>query len=73
MSIPNGPMNKHFILNFTPTGMIPTKEMTQKVPIQPSEIVEQVLEAADLGANMIHLHARDPISGKPTYKKEVYA
>jgi 3-keto-5-aminohexanoate cleavage enzyme len=66
-------MNKHFILNFTPTGMIPTKEMTQKVPIQPPEIVEQVLEAADLGANMIHLHARDPVSGKPTYKKEVYA
>jgi 3-keto-5-aminohexanoate cleavage enzyme len=66
-------MNKHFILNFTPTGMIPTKDMTQKVPLQPAEIIEQVLEAADLGANMIHLHARDSIDGKPTYKKEVYA
>ncbi len=66
-------MNRHFILNFAPTGMIPTKEMTHKVPIQPSEIIDQVLEAAGLGANMIHLHARDPITGRPTFKKEVYA
>ena len=66
-------MNKNFILNFTPTGMIPTKEMTPKVPVQPAEIIEQVLEAADLGANMIHLHARDPRDGTPTYKKNIYA
>ena len=67
------PMNNHFLLNFAPTGMIPTKDMTPMVPIRPVEIVEQVLEAADLGANMIHLHARDPIDGKPTYRKEIYA
>jgi 3-keto-5-aminohexanoate cleavage enzyme len=66
-------MNKKFILNFTPTGMIPTKEMTPHVPINPVEIIAQVLEAADLGANMIHLHARDPKDGMPTYKKEIYA
>lgn len=62
-----------FILNFTPTGLIPTKEMTDKVPLSPKEIVEQVLEAAELGANMVHLHAREPESGAPTYKKEIYA
>ena len=66
-------MNKKFILNFTPTGMIPTKEMTPNVPVQPSEIIEQVLEAADLGANMIHLHARDKKTGRPTFDKDVYA
>ncbi len=49
-----------FILNFTPTGLIPTKEMTDKVPISPEEIVEDVLEAAQLGANMVHLHERKP-------------
>ncbi|MFW6194322.1 MAG: 3-keto-5-aminohexanoate cleavage protein, partial [Halobacteriota archaeon] len=32
---------------------------------------EQVLEAAELGANMVHLHARDE-EGKPTHKKSVY-
>ncbi len=45
-------MNKRFILNFTPTGMIPTREMTPKVPLQPAEIVSEVLEAAEMGANM---------------------
>jgi uncharacterized protein (DUF849 family) len=66
-------MQDKFILNFTPTGMIPTKEMTPYVPVRPDEISEQVLEAAELGANMVHLHARDPETGEPTYKKEVYA
>ncbi len=65
--------SKKFILNFTPTGMIPTKDMTREVPVTPGEIVEQTLEAAELGANMIHLHARDPETGEPTYKKEIYA
>jgi len=37
--------NRKFILNFTPTGMIPTKTMTPHVPVTPQEIVEQVLEA----------------------------
>lgn len=66
-------MKKRFILNFTPTGMIPTKEMTPNVPVTTKEIIEQALEAADLGANMIHLHARDERTGKPTWQKEVYA
>jgi uncharacterized protein (DUF849 family) len=66
-------VNKKYFLNFTPNGMIPTKDMTPMVPITPHEIIEQVLEAADLGANMVHLHARDPMNGKPTYKKEIYA
>lgn len=66
------PDNK-FILNFTPTGLIPTKDMTPNVPITPGEIAEQVLTVADLGVNMVHLHVRDPDSGVPTYRKELYA
>lgn len=65
-------MPKKFILNFTPTGMIPTKKMTPHVPEQPEEIVEQVLDVVKLGVNMVHLHARDEKSGAPTYRKEVY-
>jgi 3-keto-5-aminohexanoate cleavage enzyme len=64
--------SKKFVLNFTPTGMIPTKSMTPHVPVSPVEIIDQVLEAVALGANMIHLHARDPMTGEPTYKKELY-
>lgn len=64
--------NRQFILNFTPTGMIPTKAMTPHVPVTPQEIIEQVLEVVALGVNMVHLHARDPKTGEPTYKKEIY-
>jgi len=63
---------RKFILNFTPTGMIPTKQMTPYVPITPDEIIEDVLQVASLGGTTIHLHARDPITGMPTYKKEIY-
>jgi len=66
-------MKRRFILNFTPTGMIPTKEMTPNVPVAIPDIIEQTLEAAELGANMIHLHARDEQTGKPAYQKEIYA
>jgi len=60
------------IINFTPTGMIPTKQMTPFVPISVSEIIEDVHQAVDIGITMVHLHARDKISGEPTYKKEEY-
>ncbi len=66
-------MNDGFVLNFTPTGMIPTKEMTPLVPIAATEIIAQVHEVAQLGVNMVHLHARDPQTGRPTFKKEIYA
>jgi len=65
--------NKKFVLNFTPTGMIPTKKMTPHVPILPDEIINDVLSVVGLGVSMVHLHARDPKTGEPTYKKEIYA
>jgi 3-keto-5-aminohexanoate cleavage enzyme len=65
-------MPEKVIINFAPTGMIPTKEMTPYVPISVSEIIEDVHEACELGISMVHLHARDPLSGKPTYKAKIY-
>ena len=72
-------MNNHansyekLVINFTPTGMIPTKEMTPHVPITAAEIITDVLEAHKLGITMVHLHARDFETGLPTYKSEIYA
>src|SRR3989344_891844 len=60
------------IINFTPNGMIPTKEMTPFVPISPEEIANDVLKAAELGASSAHLHAREP-DGTPSTKKEIFA
>lgn len=61
------------IVNFTPTGMVPTKSMTTYASIYPAEIIEDVLRASELGISMVHLHARKDISGEPTYLAEIYA
>ncbi|MBK8426038.1 MAG: 3-keto-5-aminohexanoate cleavage protein [Lewinellaceae bacterium] len=60
------------IVNFTPTGMVPTKEMTPHVPIFVHEIVEQVHEACELGITLVHLHARSETNGRPTWEAAVY-
>lgn len=61
------------VINFTPTGMVPTKAMTPHVPVGVSEIVEQVHAACAIGITLVHLHARDMRSGEPTYHKEIYS
>jgi uncharacterized protein (DUF849 family) len=60
------------IINFTPTGMIPVKDMTPHVPTQPEEIAREVLESRRYGVSMVHLHARGA-DGKPTHEKQVFA
>ncbi len=64
--------NDEVIINFTPTGMIPTKKMTTHVPISVNEIIEDVHQAVELGITMVHLHARDEKTGEPTYKAKIY-
>ncbi|HEU4699168.1 MAG TPA: 3-keto-5-aminohexanoate cleavage protein [Gemmatimonadales bacterium] len=59
------------LVNFCPTGMIPTKGMTPHVPITPAEVVDQACRALELGANIVHLHAREA-DGTPTYKARLY-
>ncbi len=65
-------MSDKLIINFTPTGMIPTKKMTPHVPVSISEIVEDVHRATEAGITMVHLHARDEITEEPSYEKEIY-
>ncbi|ESW67140.1 3-keto-5-aminohexanoate cleavage protein [Mesorhizobium sp. LSJC268A00] len=48
------------------TGSIHTPTMSPYLPITPSEIVDAAVGAAEAGASVIHLHARDPETGKPT-------
>ena len=64
--------NNEVIINFTPTGMIPTKEMTEHVPVSANEIIEDVHKAVEIGITMVHIHARDEKTGMPTYKAEIY-
>jgi uncharacterized protein (DUF849 family) len=48
------------------TGSIHTPTMSPYLPVTPSEIVDAAVGAAEAGASIIHLHARDPESGKPS-------
>ena len=60
------------IVNFAPTGMIPTRDMTPHVPLSVTEIIEDVHQAVEIGITMVHLHARDEHTGEPTYHAEIY-
>lgn len=55
------------------TGAAHTPSMSPYLPITPEQITEHALEAAEAGAAMIHLHAREPKDGFPTTDPDVYA
>jgi uncharacterized protein (DUF849 family) len=54
------------------TGGIHTPTMSDALPITPDEIARQSIEAAEAGASIIHLHARDPKDGRPTPDPKVF-
>lgn len=66
-------MEDNLIIDFTPTGMIPTKSLTPFVPVNTSEIIEDIHQACELGITKVHLHARNSEDESPTFKKAVYA
>ncbi len=52
------------------TDAIYTPSMSPQLPIAPEEIAEAVIGAAEAGAAIVHLHARDPKNGKPDQSPE---
>jgi 3-keto-5-aminohexanoate cleavage enzyme len=60
------------IINLAPTGIVPTRAQSPHVPLQPEEIVRDVLACAEVGITIVHLHARD-LDGRHTYSKSVFA
>ena len=54
------------IISCAITGGIHTPSMSDYLPITPEEIAKSSIEAAEAGAAIIHLHARDPNDGSPT-------
>ncbi len=55
------------------TGSIHTPTMTPHLPITPDEIAAEAIAAAEAGAAILHLHARDPETGKPDQTPEAFA
>ncbi|MGY6410380.1 MAG: 3-keto-5-aminohexanoate cleavage protein [Alkalilacustris sp.] len=60
------------ILTCAVTGAIHTPSMSPHLPVTPEEITEAALAAAEAGAAILHLHARDPDTGKPTQDPRVF-
>ena len=55
------------------TGSIHTPTMTPHLPITPDQIASEAIAAAEAGAAILHLHARDPETGKPDQTPEAFA
>ncbi|WP_158938092.1 3-keto-5-aminohexanoate cleavage protein [Burkholderia sp. S171] len=60
------------IITCAPTGAIHTPSMSPYLPVTPQEIGDAALAAAKEGAAILHLHARDPIDGRPTQDPAVF-
>jgi uncharacterized protein (DUF849 family) len=54
------------------TGNITLPTQTPYLPLTPQEIIQEAVKAANAGAASVHIHGRDPTSGKPTTAPEVY-
>lgn len=62
---------RELLINFAPTGMVPTKADNPAVPVSPAEVIDEVLEAHARGITIVHLHARDA-EQRPTYCRRTY-
>ncbi len=54
------------------TGAIHTPSMSDALPVTPEQISRSAIEAAEAGAAIIHLHARNPETGEPTPDPAVF-
>ncbi|WPB57355.1 3-keto-5-aminohexanoate cleavage protein [Xylophilus sp. GOD-11R] len=60
------------IISCAVTGSVHTPSMSPYLPITPEQIAEQSIAAAEAGAAILHLHARNPADGSPTYDPAVF-
>jgi uncharacterized protein (DUF849 family) len=65
-------MAQKIIISAAITGSIHTPTMSPYLPITPDQIAESAIDAAKAGAAILHLHARDPVDGRPTPDPAVF-
>ncbi len=65
-------MKNKVIITCAITGGIHTPTLSEALPYTPADIADQAIAAAEAGAAILHLHARDPQTGAPTGNPEVY-
>ena len=60
------------IITCAVTGAIHTPSMSPHLPITPQQIADAAIGAAEAGAAIVHLHARDPIDGRPSQDVDLF-
>ncbi|CAN7444768.1 3-keto-5-aminohexanoate cleavage protein [Rhizobium sp. LjRoot30] len=60
------------IITCAVTGSVHTPSMSPHLPVTPAEIAKQAIGAAEAGASILHLHARDPSDGRPSADPAVF-
>jgi uncharacterized protein (DUF849 family) len=60
------------IISCAITGGIHTPTMSDALPYRPEDIARQAIDAAEAGAAILHLHARDPATGRPSPDPKVF-
>lgn len=65
-------MSDKVIISCAVTGSVHTPTMSPYLAITPEQIAEQAIEAAEAGAAILHLHARDPLTGRPSAALDHY-
>lgn len=61
------------IITCAVTGSIHTPSMSPHLPVTAEEIADAAIGAAEVGAAIVHLHARDPKDGQPDQSPEAFA
>jgi len=64
--------NNKVIITCAITGGIHVPTMSDYLPVTPEDIAQQSIDAANAGASILHLHARDPQNGRPTSDPEIF-
>lgn len=65
-------MNRHVFITCAVTGSGSTQDRSAHVPRSPRQIAERAIDAARAGAAIVHCHVRDPESGVPARRLELY-
>jgi uncharacterized protein (DUF849 family) len=60
------------IITCAVTGSVHTPTMSPYLPVTPREIAEQAIAAAEAGASILHLHARNPADGRPSADPAIF-
>ncbi|MBI3524831.1 MAG: 3-keto-5-aminohexanoate cleavage protein [Betaproteobacteria bacterium] len=66
-------VNRKVIITCAVTGSIHTPSMSPHLPVTAEEIADAAISAAEAGAAIVHLHARNPIDGRPDQSPEAFA